>query len=129
VRGRSLPKAGTSSGIDDEPGEVFSCERRSVSGDEESSFRGRPFVVEVSRLLEPIDRSDVRVIERRQDLSLALEALHALVVSGERFGQNFDRHLALQLRIGGAINLAHPASSNEGFDLVPADGRPCVGRF
>src|SRR5260370_6821307 len=41
-------------------------------------------------------------------------------------GQNLDGDGAMQPRVGGAKNLAHPARANEGFDLVWAELRQGV---
>jgi len=42
-----------------------------------------------SRVLETVDRSDIRMIERSQNFRFALEAGEALRVTCERFGENF----------------------------------------
>jgi hypothetical protein len=56
-------------------------------------------------MLEPVDRRDVRMIERGEQLRLALKARESIVVRRERIGQNLDRHVALEPRIAGAIDL------------------------
>ena len=63
------------------------------------------------------------MIQRGQNLGFALEPRHALGVGGEGFGQDFQRHVAAQLRVARAIHLAHPARANliEGF--IGADFR------
>ena len=68
--------------------------------------------------LEAVDVGDVRVIERREQLGLALEARQALGVRRERGRQHLDRHVAVELRVGGAIHLAHPARAERRDDLV-----------
>ena len=70
---------------------------------------------------EPVDRGDVRVIELREELRFALEPGQPLLVRGERRRQHFDRDLALELRVGRAIDLAHPALAELGGDLVRAE--------
>ena len=47
----------------------------------------------------------------------------AHVVGGERRRQNLEGDLPLQLRIGGAINLAHPTRADGGDDLVGTEAR------
>ena len=69
-------------------------------------------------LLEPVDRADVRMVERGQQLGLALESGEALLVSEEDLGQHLDRHVAPEPRVGGAIHLSHPAFAELGGDLV-----------
>ena len=59
---------------------------------------------DAARLLEAVDRGDVRVLELGEELRLALEAREALGVGGERLGQDLDRDLALQLRVGRAVD-------------------------
>ena len=71
--------------------------------------------------LEAVDRGDVRVVELREELRLALESRQALLVLGERRGQDLDRDLALQPRVGRAVDLAHPALAELGGDLVGAE--------
>ena len=71
--------------------------------------------------LEAVDRGDVGVIELGEELRFALEARQALLVLGEGGRQDLDRHLALQARVGGAIDLAHAALAELGGDLVGAE--------
>ena len=52
---------------------------------------------------------------------LALEADAALGARAHAFGQHLDRDVTVQPRIGGAIDLAHPARAEERDDLVRAD--------
>jgi hypothetical protein len=54
-------------------------------------------------LLETVDGGDVRVVELRQELRLALEARQPVGVGGERRREHLDRHLAPQRGVGGAI--------------------------
>ena len=65
-----------------------------------------------------VDLRNVGMVERSQDLGLALEAGHALAVAGKGFGQHLERNVALQPGIFGAIDLAHAAR---------ADGRKSSG--
>ncbi len=73
------------------------------------------------RLLEPVDGADVRVIERRQQLRLALETRHALGIIGQRRGQQLQRDVAAQRGIAGAIDLAHAAGTEQRDDFVRAE--------
>ena len=70
------------------------------------------------RFLEAVERRDVRMIERRDDLRLALETFLPLRVARESFGQDFDGDLALQLAVASAIDLTHAARSDGRKDLV-----------
>ena len=79
------------------------------------------FAKKVWRREITVDRRDARMIERRKNFGFALEANHAVQVTGERFRQNLDSHIASQLRIPGAIDLAHPARTNSGDDFIGAE--------
>jgi hypothetical protein len=59
-----------------------------------------------------VKRADVEMIERRGSSSLALETFI------EFFGGNLDGYVAPEPRISGAIDLAHPASTEKVDDLV-----------
>ena len=71
--------------------------------------------------LEAVDLGDIGVIELGEELRFALESRQALLVFRERRGQHFDRHLALQARVGGAVDLPHAALAELGGDLVGAE--------
>ena len=74
-----------------------------------------------ARLLEAVDRGDVGVLELGEDLRLALEPREAFGVLGEGLGQDLDRDLALQLRVGRAVDDTHPALAERGGDLVGSE--------
>ena len=74
-------------------------------------------------LLEAVDRRDVRMVERREHLRLALEARQPLGVGDERLGQHLERHLALEPGVAGAPDLAHAACAEGGEDLVRSQAR------
>ena len=42
-------------------------------------------------------------------------------IAGKRLGQDLQRHLAVQLGIGGLVDLSHPALADEGGDVVVAE--------
>ena len=71
-------------------------------------------------LLKAVDVRDVGVIERGQHFRLALEPREAIRVGRQHRGQHFDGHVALQLRVGRAIDLAHAACANSRDDLIGA---------
>ena len=64
------------------------------------------------RLLDAVDGGDVGMIQRGEDLGFALEARQPIGVVRERFGQDLDRDVAIQLRVARAIDLAHPACAD-----------------
>jgi len=65
-----------------------------------------------------VDLRDARVVERGQRPRLALESLSPVRVAGEGIGQDFQRNVTIQLRIAGAIHLAHSASTDFRGDFV-----------
>lgn len=69
-------------------------------------------------LLYAVDRSDVRVIERRQQLRFPLEARHVLGVAGQRGGKRFDSDVAIELRVAGTVDFAHAACTERREDAV-----------
>ena len=87
-----------------------------------------------TRSFEAVDRRDVGMIQRREDLGFALEAGDAIGITREGLGKNLDRHAAAKLRIASAIHLAHPAGAEGGLDLIRTEpstgteGHTCVDR-
>ena len=63
------------------------------------------------------------MVERCERFRFALETSQPLRVAGERVGQDLDRHLALQIRVGGLIDLAHAAGADRGGDLIRSKTR------
>jgi len=49
------------------------------------------------------------------------EAGHAGRVMGEDFWQDFDRYIAAELGIAGAVDLAHPARTDSSGDFIGAE--------
>ena len=74
--------------------------------------------VALVEVLEGVQGGDVRVVEGGEHPCLALEAGEALGVQGEVLGQQFERYVAAELRVGGAPHLPHPALAELGGDLV-----------
>ena len=56
---------------------------------------------------------DVRVIQRRQRLRLAREPRQPIGIAGEGVRQDFERDVAIELRIARAVHLAHPAGAQQ----------------
>jgi hypothetical protein len=69
-----------------------------------------------------VDAGDVGVVERGERLGFALEAPQPLLVVRELVGQDLDRHLALEPRVLGAVDLAHSAGAEGAEDLVEGEG-------
>jgi len=66
------------------------------------------------RVFESVNVGDVRVVQGGQHLGLTTEPCKALSIGHERLRQDFDRNLTIQLRVAGAIHLAHAPAANEG---------------
>ena len=62
------------------------------------------------------DGEDVRVREGRDGLGFTLEARQGGRIVGEMRRQHLDRHVAIELRIARAIDLAHPAAAERRLD-------------
>src|SRR5262249_4291721 len=73
------------------------------------------------RLLEPVDRGDVRVVERGEELRLAAEARDAVAVLEGGGGKHVDRDAAVRPRVGRGEAPAPPAGAERSHDLVRAD--------
>jgi hypothetical protein len=58
------------------------------------------------------------MIERRKNLSFAVESRQAFSILCERFWQYFDRDFAIQLRVARSVDLTHPARAERRDDLV-----------
>ena len=78
-----------------------------------------------SRVLEPVNVRDVRVIERGEDLRFTTESREPVWIAGDRCGQHFQRHVAIELGVARPVDLAHPSGANGAGDLVRADA--CAG--
>ena len=70
------------------------------------------------RFFEAVDRGDVRMVQRGEQLRLASETGQPLGIGHHLDGQDLDRHLAAELRVGGAVDLAHPAGADRSGDAV-----------
>ena len=77
--------------------------------------------VQAGRFLDRIDRRDVRMIQRRERLRLALEPRHAFGVGGERVRQDLDRDLAAERRVRRPVDLPHAALTDQRGDFVDAE--------
>ena len=74
--------------------------------------------VDPVRLLDGVDADDSRVIERGERLRFTPEAFEPLRARRHLRRQQLERHVAPELRVGGAVDLAHPARTDRGGDAV-----------
>ena len=72
-------------------------------------------------IFQPVDMADVRVVQRREHLRLALKSRKTLRVAREEVGEDLDCDSALQLRVVGPIDLTDPARSKRAGDFVRTD--------
>jgi hypothetical protein len=59
------------------------------------------------RFIETVDRADVRMVQRREDLSFTTKAREPLGIIRERGGQDLQRNVATELGVASAIDLTH----------------------
>jgi hypothetical protein len=69
-------------------------------------------------LLEAMNRGDVRMIQRREQLRFAVESRRTLGIARETLGNDFQGYVATELRVAGAIDLAHAAGAERGVNFV-----------
>src|SRR5579859_3577109 len=65
--------------------------------------------------------ADVRMIERGDCFSFALETLAALRIGGEMRRQNLDGDASVQARIACAVHFPHPARAERGKNFIRAE--------
>ena len=75
------------------------------------------------RFFKAVDVRDVRMVQRGERLCFARETREAFGVARERVGQDFDRDVAIELRIARAIHLAHAACADVRDDFIDAEAR------
>jgi hypothetical protein len=70
------------------------------------------------RLLESMDRRDMRMVERGKNAGLALEARAAIGIVRKDSRQDLDRDVAAQPAVARAIHPAHPAGAGRRDNFV-----------
>jgi hypothetical protein len=73
--------------------------------------------------LETVDLRNMRMIERGEYTRFAAEAGNAIRIGHEGVAQNFERHFALELRVLGAIDLAHASCAERPDDFIRPESR------
>ena len=68
--------------------------------------------------LKPVDVRNVRMIQRGECPRLAVESCEAFRIVGKQVGKDFDRDVAVQLRVASAIDMAHTPSPDRTENLV-----------
>ncbi|GEM_PF-3725173 len=73
---------------------------------------------------ESINRRNSGMIQRREDLRLALESRQTSGISSEGRRHDLDGDLAIQFGITRAVDLSHSARAEWGKHLIDAETRP-----
>ena len=68
--------------------------------------------------LEAVNLRDVRVVQRGEDLRFAAEPREPIRIGGDVRQQHLERHVAIQLAVAGAIDLAHSALAKFREDCI-----------
>ena len=86
--------------------------------------QGRPFNkfqhqrTDTLCFFQSVDVADVRIVQLGENLRFTLEPGQAVWVGCEGIREHFQRDLAVQPRIGRAIDLAHAALADEGGHVI-----------
>jgi hypothetical protein len=70
---------------------------------------------------ESVDTCNVRMVERGEDLRLALEAGEPVGIRGEVLRQHLEGDVPVERRIVRPIHLAHPPCADQGGDFIGAE--------
>ena len=74
-------------------------------------------------LFQAVDGTDVRMIERGEQLRLAFETSQSIGIGRKRLRQHLDCNITLQSRIARSIHFAHSASTDGGDDFIRPEAR------
>src|SRR5258708_3415676 len=70
---------------------------------------------------EPIDRADVGMVQRGEELCFSTEAGNAFGIVRETLGEDLHGDVAIELRVARLVDLAHAARTESREDFVPAE--------
>ncbi len=76
---------------------------------------------DIAGFFETVDRADVGMIERGEHEGFTLKPGEAIRIVREQVGEDFERDVALQLRVARSVHLAHAASAKVRDDFVGTD--------
>src|SRR5580765_798242 len=74
------------------------------------------------KLLDPVDRADVRMIERRRGARFALESLEQVRIAGHGRCQEFQSDMAAEIDVFSFVDNAHSALAQLRGDPIMRDG-------
>lgn len=78
---------------------------------------------------QAVDRPNVRMIQRGEDLRFPLKAREGIRIIGKGIGKDLDRDVTLQFRIPRAIDFPPAARPKGGEDFVRAETRRTAGLY
>ena len=74
-----------------------------------------------ARFLEAVNVRDVRMVQRRERLGFPCEPGEPFGIVSERVRQDFERDIAIELRVASLIDLSHPTFADRRSDFVHAE--------
>ena len=95
----------------------------------------RDDVVDAVRGADVVDGDDIGMIQRGDGSRLLLEAAKPIRIRGEGGGEDLEGYVAEEASVARAVNLAHPAGTDERNDLVGtelrlrSEGHWCAGLY
>ena len=95
-------------------------DHRPQIGPLDPAHRDEQLALRVARL---VDRDHVRVLDRRGQARLALEARTEVRLGGQLRHDQLERDLPVEAHLGRAVHAAHPALSGEALDPVAGQDR------
>src|SRR5262249_61369694 len=69
-------------------------------------------------LLKPVDRTNIRMIQRREQFCFALESGETIGVRVKLFRQRFDGDASIESSIARSIDLPHASLAEQGNDFM-----------
>ena len=78
----------------------------------------------VARFLHPVERRDMLMIQRGEDLRFTFEPGDAIVIERQCFWQDLHRDFAAELRIARAVDFAHAASPEWRHNFIRSETSP-----
>ena len=73
---------------------------------------------------EVVDREQIRMRERRDRASLALEPRERLYIRRQVLREHLDGHFAVEPQVAGPVDLAHSSGAEGRENLVSVEERP-----
>jgi hypothetical protein len=76
------------------------------------------------RFVQAVDRPDVWMVQRGEDLGFSTEAREAFGIVREALRKDLQGDIPPEFRVPGAVDFAHPAGADERDEVVGAEARP-----